>query len=119
MFLFAEKKKFIGIFLSILPFYPNLTVLFSTTQRNVRNHQKINRFLAFFGIFGLAIGAISGGVIVRRHKFSGRGAAILILVLSMVNIALFFSKAFFGCYSTVSTVGANGRYVSLFIFNAF
>ncbi|VBB32922.1 unnamed protein product [Acanthocheilonema viteae] len=73
---------------------------------------KVHILMASFGIFGLAMGAISGAIIVRRYKFSGRGAAILIMVLSVVNIALFFSKAFFGCYSTVSTVGANGRSIN-------
>nr|CDP95437.1 Bm4182, isoform b [Brugia malayi] len=109
-----QSKIFVGLLvarsLDLLAFRGYMVFLpkYLETQFGIPQYN-VYILMAFFGIFGLAIGAISGGVIVRRHKFSGRGAAILILVLSMVNIALFFSKAFFGCYSTVSTVGANGR----------
>ncbi|VDO49454.1 unnamed protein product, partial [Brugia timori] len=109
-----QSKIFVGLLvarsLDLLAFRGYMVFLpkYLETQFGIPQYN-VYILMAFFGIFGLAIGAISGGVIVRRHNFSGRGAAILILVLSMVNIALFFSKAFFGCYSTVSTVGANGR----------
>uniref|UniRef100_A0A0R3RJ03 Solute carrier organic anion transporter family member n=1 Tax=Elaeophora elaphi TaxID=1147741 RepID=A0A0R3RJ03_9BILA len=109
-----QSKIFIGLLISrsldllafrgymvFLPKY--LEIQFGIPQYNV------HILMASFGIFGLAVGAISGGIIVRRHKFSGRSAATLILVLSIVNIVLFFGKAFFGCYSTVSAVGINGR----------
>ncbi|EFO20201.1 hypothetical protein LOAG_08290 [Loa loa] len=109
-----QSKIFIGLliartfdllaFRGYMVFLPKyLEMQFGIPQYNV------HILMASFGIFGLAIGAISGGIIIRRHKFSGRGAAILILVFSIVNIVLFFSKAFFGCYSTVSIIGANGR----------
>uniref|UniRef100_A0A915PRS9 Kazal-like domain-containing protein n=1 Tax=Setaria digitata TaxID=48799 RepID=A0A915PRS9_9BILA len=68
----------------------------------------VHIIMAIFGIFGLAMGAVSGGLIVRRHKFNGRTAAIFILILTFINISLFFCEAFIGCYSTVSIIGANG-----------
>ncbi|VDO26933.1 unnamed protein product [Onchocerca flexuosa] len=88
-------------YMVFLPKY--LEIQFGIPQYNV------HILMASFGIFGLAAGAISGGIIVRRQKFSGRGTAIFLVIFSVVNIALFFSKGLFGCYSTTSQVGVNGR----------
>ncbi|VDK88935.1 unnamed protein product [Onchocerca ochengi] len=88
-------------YMVFLPKY--LEIHFSIPQYNV------HILMAFFGIFGLGAGAISGGLIVRRQKFSGRGTAIFLVIFSVVNIAFFFSEGLFGCYSITNQVGVNGR----------
>ncbi|VDN04112.1 unnamed protein product [Thelazia callipaeda] len=65
--------------------------------------------LASFGVFGFAMGAISGSIFVRYYRLNGRQIAILLFVLSLITNILFLSKAFVGCYSTSTAVGINGR----------
>ncbi|VDM53925.1 unnamed protein product [Angiostrongylus costaricensis] len=66
-------------------------------------------FKAMFGVFGFALGTIIGGFATHRYRLNGRRAAMFVLVVSTVNMGLFFLKAFIACESVVNSVGLNGR----------
>ncbi|VDN59179.1 unnamed protein product [Dracunculus medinensis] len=67
---------------------------------------KVHMLLALFGIVGFATGTITGSIIVRKYKFTGRQAAIFILIFSIMNILVFASKIFLGCHSVVNSIDA-------------
>uniref|UniRef100_A0A0N5BGB6 Solute carrier organic anion transporter family member n=1 Tax=Strongyloides papillosus TaxID=174720 RepID=A0A0N5BGB6_STREA len=69
---------------------------------------KVHQYMAAFGVFGFALGTITGGFITRRFKLTGRQAAIMVFIISVINCSLFFGKAFLGCHSIVNSVGRNG-----------
>lgn len=69
---------------------------------------KAQRLMAMFGVFGFALGSISGGFITRRFKLNGRRAAIFVFVISLLNLAIFLSKILLGCHSVVNRIGADG-----------
>jgi hypothetical protein len=64
--------------------------------------------LAAFGVFGFACGAMSGGFIMRKLKLNGRQAALFLLFVSAINTGSFVAKSFFGCHSTVNSIGLAG-----------
>uniref|UniRef100_A0A0K0D793 Solute carrier organic anion transporter family member n=1 Tax=Angiostrongylus cantonensis TaxID=6313 RepID=A0A0K0D793_ANGCA len=66
-------------------------------------------FQTMFGVFGFALGTIIGGIATHRYRLNGRRAAMFVLVVSTVNMGLFFLKAFIACESVVNSVGLNGR----------
>uniref|UniRef100_A0A7E4V5K6 Solute carrier organic anion transporter family member n=1 Tax=Panagrellus redivivus TaxID=6233 RepID=A0A7E4V5K6_PANRE len=69
---------------------------------------RVQIYMAMFGVFGFALGTITGGLIVRKLKLSGRRAAMMVLIVSVINAALYFSKGFLGCHSIVNGIGRDG-----------
>ncbi|KAI6191368.1 hypothetical protein M3Y97_00220800 [Aphelenchoides bicaudatus] len=69
---------------------------------------RVHTLMAAFGVFGFACGAMSGGFIMRRFKLTGRHAALFLLFVSAINTTTFVAKSFFGCHSTVNSVGLAG-----------
>uniref|UniRef100_A0A0N4ZK40 Solute carrier organic anion transporter family member n=1 Tax=Parastrongyloides trichosuri TaxID=131310 RepID=A0A0N4ZK40_PARTI len=69
---------------------------------------QVHQYMAAFGVFGFALGIITGGYITRKFKLTGRQAAIMVFIISVINCSLFFGKAFLGCHSIVNSVGRNG-----------
>lgn len=67
-----------------------------------------NPLTAMFGVFGFACGTATGGFVTRKFKLNGRRAALFVLVISILNVSVFFSKSFIGCHSIVNTIGKNG-----------
>ncbi|KAJ1345591.1 hypothetical protein KIN20_000161 [Parelaphostrongylus tenuis] len=63
-----------------------------------------------FGVFGFALGTIIGGFATHRYRLNGRSAAMFVLIVSTINMGLYFLKAFVACESVVNSVGSNGRY---------
>jgi hypothetical protein len=52
---------------------------------------RVHTFMAMFGVFGFACGAMSGGFIMRRFKLTGRHAALLLLFVS-VSLSYFLHR---------------------------
>uniref|UniRef100_A0A0N5AUA4 Solute carrier organic anion transporter family member n=1 Tax=Syphacia muris TaxID=451379 RepID=A0A0N5AUA4_9BILA len=74
---------------------------------------KAHQLIAMFGVFGFALGIVTGGYIVRKFKLNGRKAATYIAIVSLLNMSLFFAKAFIACNSVVNSVGIAGRATNL------
>nr|CAD2160481.1 unnamed protein product [Meloidogyne enterolobii] len=66
---------------------------------------QVHIYMAFFGVLGFAFGAASGGFIMKKLRLNGRKAAIYVLIISVINTALFGLKPLLGCYSTVNSIG--------------
>ncbi|VDP08917.1 unnamed protein product, partial [Heligmosomoides polygyrus] len=71
---------------------------------------KVHRYMAIFGVFGFALGTVIGGFATRRFRMSGRTAALFVLIVSTINMGLFFSKSFIACESVVNSVGFNEKH---------
>ncbi|KAH7723942.1 Protein F47E1.4 [Aphelenchoides avenae] len=69
---------------------------------------KAHMYMAAFGVVGFASGTAAGGFLTRRLKLNGRVAALFVLVVSSINIGIYFSKSLMGCHSVVNSVGAAG-----------
>ncbi|KAE9554160.1 hypothetical protein FO519_002640 [Halicephalobus sp. NKZ332] len=69
---------------------------------------KVQQYMAMFGVFGFACGTLTGGFLTRKFKLNGRRVTFFVLVVSVLNVVVFFSKSFFGCHSIVNTIGQNG-----------
>ncbi len=65
---------------------------------------RVYMYMATFGVFGFALGTASGGLITRKFRLNGRSAAFYVLLMSLINTSLFFSKNFLACESIVSTL---------------
>ncbi|KJH41960.1 sodium-independent organic anion transporter [Dictyocaulus viviparus] len=84
--------------------------LFDNYKDHQENQRSIyERMTAMFGVFGFAFGTIIGGFLTCQYRLNGRKAAMFVLVVSTINMCLFFSKTFIWCESVVNSVGLNSR----------
>jgi sodium-independent organic anion transporter len=99
----------IGRVMDVLAFKGYMTFL----PKFIENHfglpqYKVQQYMAMFGVFGFACGTMTGGLITRKFKLNGRKAALFVLIISVANTGVFFTKAFLGCHSIVNGIGRDG-----------
>uniref|UniRef100_A0A914DX70 Solute carrier organic anion transporter family member n=1 Tax=Acrobeloides nanus TaxID=290746 RepID=A0A914DX70_9BILA len=69
---------------------------------------RVHLYMSAFGVFGLALGTVTGGFITRKFKLNGRKVALFLLLCSTLNVLIFLVKIFLGCNSIVNSVGVEG-----------
>uniref|UniRef100_A0A914CLE7 Solute carrier organic anion transporter family member n=1 Tax=Acrobeloides nanus TaxID=290746 RepID=A0A914CLE7_9BILA len=99
----------IGRILDVLAFKGYVVFL----PKYLENHYgipqyRVQLYMAAFGVFGFALGTITGGLITRKFKLNGRKVALFVLIVSTINTLMYLSKCFLGCHSIVNSVGLDG-----------
>ncbi|KAE9553111.1 hypothetical protein FO519_003664 [Halicephalobus sp. NKZ332] len=68
---------------------------------------KIHMYMGIIGVFGFAIGVLSGTVIMKKFKLEGRRAASWVAMCSAAAAILSFANITVGCDSTLTALGQN------------
>ncbi|GMR46731.1 hypothetical protein PMAYCL1PPCAC_16926, partial [Pristionchus mayeri] len=65
----------------------------------------VHRYMAIFGVFGVALGAACGGWLTRKFRLNGQVVAVFVIVVSSINVVMYFSKIFITCDSSLAEIG--------------